>query len=78
MEFSNEIRSAVLIVHGQKAHSCYFSQAVYERMIKDSPYAGNKELLLIPNATHTDLYDGGKDNFIPFAKLTEFFNTYLK
>ena len=50
----NEIRSAVLLVHGEKAHSCYFSKDAYAAMIKDSSYTDNKELLLIPDAVHTD------------------------
>ncbi len=76
--YSNEIRSAVLIVHGEKAHSCYFSKDAYAAMVKDNPYADNKELLLIPNAVHTDLYDGGGKNAIPFDRLERFFATYLK
>ncbi len=52
--YLNEIRSAVLLVHGEKAHSCYFSKDAYAAMIKDSSYTDNKELLLIPDAVHTD------------------------
>ena len=78
LQYSREIRSAVLIVHGDKAHSCYFGRDAYADMVKDSPYAGNKELLLIPGATHTDLYDGGGKNAIPFDKLESFFRQYLK
>ena len=77
LQYSNEIRSAVLIVHGDKAHSCYFSRDAYAAMVKDNPYTANKELLLIPGAVHTDLYDGGGKNAIPFDKLTEFFQQYL-
>ena len=75
--YSNEIRSAVLIMHGEKAHSCYFGKDAYAAMTTDSKYAENKEILIIPNAVHTDLYDGGGKNAIPFDKLEEFFKKYL-
>ncbi len=75
--YSNEIRSAVLIMHGEKAHSCYFGKDAYAAMTMDSKYTDNKELLLIPDAVHTDLYDGGGKNAIPFDKLEEFFRNYL-
>ncbi len=78
LKYSNEIRSAVLLVHGEKAHSCYFSKDAYADMIKDSKYADNKELMIIPEAVHTDLYDGGNKDYIPFDKLESFFNEYLK
>ncbi len=78
LKYSNEIRSAVLIIHGDKAHSCYFSKDAYAAMTKDSKYTDNKELLLIPDAVHTDLYDGGGKNAIPFDKLESFFGAYLK
>lgn len=78
LQYVNEIRSAVLIMHGEKAHSCYFSRDAYAAMIKDNPYTKNKELLIIPDAVHTDLYDGGGKNAIPFDKLESFFQTYLK
>ena len=78
LKYSNEIRSAVLIMHGEKAHSCYFSKDAYAAMTKDSKYTDNKELLIIPDAVHTDLYDGGGKNAIPFDKLTRFFTEYLK
>ena len=74
--FTNEIRNAVLIIHGEKAHSCYFSKDAYNDMVRNSKYTDNKELLIIPNAVHTDLYD--KLDVIPFDKMVEFFNTYLK
>ena len=76
--YSNEIRSAVLIIHGEKAHSCYFSRDAYANMIKDSKYTENKELMIIPDAVHTDLYDGGNKNAIPFDKIDEFMKEYLK
>ena len=64
LKYSNEIRSAVLIVHGEKAHSYYFGKDAYENMIKNSKYTSNKELLTIPGAVHTDLYDN--PDVIPF------------
>lgn len=76
LKYSNEIRSAVLMIHGDKAHSCYFSKDAYNDMIKDSKYADNKELMIIPNAVHTDLYDNLK--IIPFDKIEEFFIKNLK
>ena len=78
LQYSNEIRSAVLILHGEKAHSCYFSRDAYANMVKESKYTDNKELLIIPDAVHTDLYDGGGKDAIPFDKLQSFFETYLK
>ena len=77
LQYSSEIRSAVLIVHGEKAHSCYFSKDAYANMVKGNPYSDNKELLIIPDAVHTDLYDGGGKGAIPFDKLTDFFCKYL-
>ena len=78
LKYSNEIRSAVLLIHGEKAHSCYFGKDAYADMIKDSKYTGNKELLIIPEAVHTDLYDGGGKDAIPFDKMESFFKEYLK
>lgn len=78
LTYTNEIRSAVLIMHGEKAHSCYFSKDAYAQMMDGNPVPENKELLIIPDAVHTDLYDGGGKNAIPFDKLAEFFTTYLK
>lgn len=75
LHYANEIRSAVLIVHGEKAHSCYFSRDAFANMIKDSKYSDNKELLIIPEAVHTDLYD--KTDIIPFEKLEQFFREHL-
>ncbi len=76
LRYTNEIRSAVLMIHGEKAHSCYFSRDAYADMVKDSPYAGNKELLIIPGAVHTDLYD--RKDIIPFDKIEQFFREHLK
>lgn len=78
LTYTNEIRSAVLIMHGEKAHSCYFSKDAYAQMMDGNPVPENKELLIIPDAIHTDLYDGGGKNAIPFDKLETFFTTYLK
>lgn len=75
--YANEIRSAVLIIHGEKAHSCYFGRDAYAAIVKDNPYADNKELMIIPDAVHTDLYDGGGKNAIPFDKLESFFKENL-
>lgn len=76
LRYSNEIRSAVLVIHGEKAHSCYFSKDAFADMVKDNPYTDNKELLLIPGAVHTDLYD--RKDIIPFDKIQQFFQEYLK
>ena len=76
LKYSNEIRSAVLMLHGEKAHSCYFSRDAYNDMIKDSKYSGNKQLMIIPDAVHTDLYDNM--DVIPFDTMAEFFRNYLK
>lgn len=78
LQYSNEIRSAVLIIHGEKAHSCYFSRDAYANMVKDSKHTDNKELMIIPDAVHTDLYDGGGKDAIPFDKIEAFMKEYLK
>ena len=75
LRYSNEIRSAVLVIHGDKAHSCYFSKDAFANMVRDNPYAGSKELLLIPGAVHTDLYD--RKDIIPFDKIQQFFQQYF-
>lgn len=75
LQYSNEIRSAVLMIHGEKAHSCYFSRDAFDDMIKNNPYTENKELLIIPGAVHTDLYD--QVDIIPFDKIEAFFKKYL-
>lgn len=77
LQYSNEIRSAVLLIHGENAHSCYFSKDAYANMVQDNPYTDNKELLILPDTIHTDLYDGGDKNAIPFDKLAEFYRTHL-
>lgn len=71
LQYANEIRSAVLLVHGEKAHSRYFSEGAYEKLTGD-----HKELLIIPGANHTDLYD--RMDVIPFEKLNMFFSEHLK
>ena len=96
--YINEIRSAVLVMHGEKAHSRYFGEAAYHYMVdgkaegynvtgKPNPNPENKELLIIPGATHCDLYDGGytelegkgqPKNLIPWDKLETFFKENLK
>ena len=96
--YINEIRSAVLVIHGEKAHSRYFGEAAYKYMVEGkaegykvvgnpNPNPENKELLIIPGATHCDLYDGGytelvgkgePKNLIPWDKLADFFNKHMK
>lgn len=84
LKFTNEIENAVMIVHGEKAHSRYFGETAFDNMTGsthkegESAKVGNKELLIVPNATHCDLYDGGEENFIPFDKIVEFYNNNLK
>ena len=77
LKYTNEIRNAVLVMHGDKAHSFYFGKDAYEDMINGNKYTDNKEFLVIEGASHTDLYDGGDNNAIPFDKLQEFFEKYL-
>ena len=76
LTYSNEIRSAVLMIHGEKAHSCYMSRDAYKNMTINSKYTDNKELMIIPNAVHTDLYD--RKDIIPFDKIETFFKENLK
>ena len=71
LQYSHEIRSAVLLVHGENAHSRYFSEGAYEKLTGD-----NKELLIIAGASHVDLYD--RTDVIPFEKLRIFFEEHLK
>ena len=100
LKFMGEIDNAVMILHGEKAHSRYFGITAYENMTGakvdlqgqdanlqplNAPLAepfilnrGNKQLYIVPGATHCDLYDGGDENFIPFDKLEAFFNKNLK
>ena len=76
--YSNEIRSAVLIVHGTEAHSFYFGKDAYDNMVNGSKYTDNKEFMPIEGAVHTDLYDGGEKKVIPWDKLESFFGSNLK
>ena len=71
LAYANEIKNAVLVIHGELAHSCYFSKTAFEKL-----KGNNKELMIIPGAYHCDLYDNMK--FIPFDKITDFMKTYLK
>ncbi len=86
--YINEIRSAVLVMHGAEAHSRYFGEAAYKYMMegqaegynfigKPNPNPENKQLLIIPGASHCDLYDGGEGNYIPWDTLAEFFGKNL-
>ena len=82
LAYAHEIDRPVLLIHGEKAHSRYFSEGAFEKMTGQKPdpgktiIVGNKELFIIPGAVHTDLYDdvNGK---IPYDKLEVFFNTNL-
>ena len=75
LQYTSEIRSAVLVVHGEKAHSCYMSRDAFAAMMEGNPCPGNKELMIIPGAVHTDLYD--QKDIIPFGHITAFFHKYL-
>ncbi|EGE53297.1 alpha/beta hydrolase [Streptococcus parauberis] len=75
LQYSNEIRSAVLVIHGDQAHSYYFGKDAFDNMITNSNYIENKEMLTIPGASHTDLYD--QTDVIPFDKIEQFFENYL-
>ena len=70
LAYADEIRSAVLMIYGEKAHSCYFSQDAFTKLQGE-----NKELLIIPDAVHTDLYD--RMDVIPFEKIEQFFKERL-
>ena len=74
LKYTDEIRSAVLLVHGEKAHSRYFSETVYQQL--KSKFGDNKELVIVPDAVHTDLYDNMEK--IPFDKIEDFFRQNLK
>ena len=87
--YINEIRSAVMVLHGEKAHSRYFGEAAYRYMVegkadgypfagKPNPVPGNKELVIVPGALHCDLYDGGDRDAIPFDKIEAFFREKLE
>lgn len=87
--YINEIRSSVLIVHGEKAHSRYFGESAFRYMMdgkaegydfarKPNPVPNNKQLLIIPGASHCDLYDGGGKGLIPWDNIEEFLKKNLK
>ena len=71
LQYRSEIRSAVLLIHGEKAHSCYFSRDTFTKLTGD-----NKELMIIPDAVHTDLYD--RMDVIPFDKMEAFFRKAME
>ena len=73
LQYSNEIRSAVLVVHGENAHSRYFGEDAFKKL-----KGKNKELLIVKGANHVDLYDGGDKKVIPFDKIESFYKEYLK
>ena len=75
LQYANEIRSAMLVIHGEKAHSCYFGRDAFANMVKGSAYTANKELLIVPGASHIDLYDNL--DVIPFDKMEAFFSAHL-
>ena len=71
LAYADEIRSAVLVVHGEKAHSRYFGEDAFRKL-----RGGNKELFIVPGASHCDLYDNREK--IPFDKIEQFFRANLK
>jgi fermentation-respiration switch protein FrsA (DUF1100 family) len=72
LAYSDEIENAVMVLHGERAHSRYFGEDAFKRLV-----GSNKELVIVPGASHTDLYDGGDKGYIPFDRLADFFNKYL-
>ena len=87
--YINEIRSSVLIVHGEKAHSRYFGESAFRYMMdgkaegydfvrKPNPVPENKKLLIVPGASHCDLYDGGGKGMIPWDNIEDFLKKNLK
>ena len=73
LQYSSEIRTPVLVVHGENAHSRYFGEDAFKKLKGD-----NKELLIVKGANHVDLYDGGANNAIPFDKIESFYKENLK
>ena len=73
LQYADEIRSAVLVIHVEKAHSRYFGEDAFKKLKGD-----NKELFIVKGANHVDLYDGGDKNAIPFNKIESFYNENLK
>ena len=74
---ASEIRTPVLIVHGEKAHSRYFGEEAF-KAVTSGNYASNKQLIIVPGATHCDLYDGGSKEYIPWKQIVEFYDKRLK
>ena len=72
LAYANEIESAVLVIHGEKAHSRYFGETAFKKLSGD-----NKELVIVPDASHCDLYDGGGKNAIPFDRIAAFYKKNL-
>ena len=72
LQFAHEIESAVMVLHGEKAHSRYMGEMIYEKLVGD-----NKELVIVPGASHCDLYDGGQGGAIPWDEIEEFFGKHL-
>ena len=71
--YADEIESAVMVVHGEKAHSRYFGETAFKKLKGD-----NKELVIVPGANHCDLYDGGNKDAIPFDRIETFYRKNLK
>ena len=72
LQFAHEIESAVMVLHGEKAHSRYMGEMIFDKLTGD-----NKELVIVPGASHCDLYDGGADGVIPWDTIEEFFGKYV-
>ena len=72
LQFAHEIESAVMVLHGEKAHSRYMGEIIYDKLVGD-----NKELVIVPGASHCDLYDGGEEGLIPWDTIEKFFGKYL-
>ncbi len=73
LAYAGEIENAVMVLHGEKAHSRYFGETAYRMLNGD-----NKELVIVPGASHCDLYDGGEKGAIPFDRIESFYRKYLK
>lgn len=73
LAYADEIDSAVMVLHGEKAHSRYFGEDAFRKLRGD-----NKELVIVPGASHTDLYDGGGKNAIPFDRIADFYRRNFK
>ena len=73
LAYAGEIESAVMVIHGEKAHSRYFGETAFKMLTGD-----NKELVIVPGASHCDLYDGGEKDAIPFDRIEAFYRKHLK